>query len=786
MNLEQLAQELSSLGRKEKEERKEEIYEEMQQVFGDEADAKFDELESLETGKYNYTERFQDALKGIKIKTKGNQAITLNQAIKSKLPKTIRISSSTNNPDVDIPLLEKKLEEVLKGTKATISEGMQPSRNLIISNVEVLLKAIDDLKAYAITGRRRAKGIKIDSFLGGLPLGPVENRDVIYKFWEDVSKKYDDVKKTLKGLLDSLEKSVSKYNISVLGEGLFPNFENSEKILKTLQKFENVDLSYVREFQPISIQVEEPLGQALGYIVTLEVIYNLHKEMLEQEKRETGEIAGDVNSQMQMELRTKSKNNYGDQFSMIDPTLTNSSEDDELQNQIRSLSEDLDPLLVYYFNSPKSNLSKNIIVLTREGKEEIKQYIEEAAENMYPQYSDLEIIISPKIKKDIEAFSNTLISERGKFFLPYTLKELLAGAEVEGENNIGDILEFLNVIGDILFEIPPRIPIKSVRGKMGVEEDLGLPQTATMVAGYKGTPVKSEDIKEFREELTKLVKAIDDYYISPSYSGKLPIAEIDFTKKSGAIKITAGAVNLGVQSLDGTAYKTIINNRFNVKKKDVDDVKDFLQTVISGTGELDEKLTQKGEDASTALTNIFGLKGTPFEEVNDNHMSAIINALYSEMGEDLGERKFRGELISNRADRYENSYDKGEPQPLFVLPAFLMRHKGLIERSGMKNSVGELKDLLRRAESLPVILKSLLKAHDIVRELKGLRPVYGFRPLTLNHSEEVITKMYGEFGVDLSYSEIDKIVTEVDSFSSIAKSLGISEEIVYQVKAQFR
>ena len=104
----------------------------------------------------------------------------------------------------------------------------------------------------------------------------------------------------------------------------------------------------------------------------------------------------------------------------------------------------------------------------------------------------------------------------------------------------------------------------------------------------------------------------------------------------------------------------------------------------------------------------------------------------------------------------------------------------------MKNAVGRLKDLLRRVEDLPVILKSLLKAHDIVREIKGLKPVYAFRPLTINHSEEVINKMYSEFSVDLSHSEVDKIVTEVNSFSNIAKSLGVSEEIVYQVKAQFR
>ena len=188
-----------------------------------------------------------------------------------------------------------------------------------------------------------------------------------------------------------------------------------------------------------------------------------------------------------------------------------------------------------------------------------------------------------------------------------------------------------------------------------------------------------------------------------------------------------------------------------------------------------------GEDAAKALTELFDL-----EEQNNNHMAAIIGYVYGEMGQEVGDRKFDKKLISERTKQYEKDYASGKAFPLFILPSYLMKHKGLIERSGMKNAVGRLKDLLRRVEDLPVILKSLLKAHDIVREIKGLKPVYAFRPLTLNHSEEVINKMYAEFDVDLSYSEVDKIVTEVNSFSNIAKSLGVSEEIVYQVKAQFR
>ena len=100
--------------------------------------------------------------------------------------------------------------------------------------------------------------------------------------------------------------------------------------------------------------------------------------------------------------------------------------------------------------------------------------------------------------------------------------------------------------------------------------------------------------------------------------------------------------------------------------------------------------------------------------------------------------------------------------------------------------MGRLRVLLDEIEDLPIVMKSLLKAHDVLRIMKNENIVVAYRPRNIIHYDEVIVKMYHEQNIDLSHSEVEKIVNEVDSFSSIAKAMGISEEVVYQVKAQFR
>ena len=50
----------------------------------------------------------------------------------------------------------------------------------------------------------------------------------------------------------------------------------------------------------------------------------------------------------------------------------------------------------------------------------------------------------------------------------------------------------------------------------------------------------------------------------------------------------------------------------------------------------------------------------------------------------------------------------------------------------------------------------------------------------------VINKIHKEHRMDLTATEIDRIVKAVSSYESISRNYGINEEVVYTVKAMFR
>lgn len=81
----------------------------------------------------------------------------------------------------------------------------------------------------------------------------------------------------------------------------------------------------------------------------------------------------------------------------------------------------------------------------------------------------------------------------------------------------------------------------------------------------------------------------------------------------------------------------------------------------------------------------------------------------------------------------------------------------------------------------------ILQVHDSLRILKKLPVYYGRGSLSsMDDLGEVIDAAKKTFDVDIIGTEIVKMVEEIDAFSNISKSVGVSEEVVYFVKANFR
>ena len=85
------------------------------------------------------------------------------------------------------------------------------------------------------------------------------------------------------------------------------------------------------------------------------------------------------------------------------------------------------------------------------------------------------------------------------------------------------------------------------------------------------------------------------------------------------------------------------------------------------------------------------------------------------------------------------------------------------------------------------INESLLYAHDTIRKMENKPIVKSYLSLTdVDQMGLVIDKIHKEHRMDLTATEIDRIVKAVSSYESISRNYGINEEVVYTIKAMFR
>ena len=82
---------------------------------------------------------------------------------------------------------------------------------------------------------------------------------------------------------------------------------------------------------------------------------------------------------------------------------------------------------------------------------------------------------------------------------------------------------------------------------------------------------------------------------------------------------------------------------------------------------------------------------------------------------------------------------------------------------------------------------SLLNAHDTIRKMQDKDISYANLSLdSVEHMDLVINKIHTEQRMDVTATEINRIVKAVASYESISRDYGINEDTVYTIKALFR
>lgn len=770
-------------------------------------------------------------------------------------------------------------------------------KEMVVKNVK---RIKDRMKRMAANERAitRSKLIQVDKsqFLGATDMSKSATRERVYSHWESVAPKYNKVKSTLKKLLDEaantdvyelmladLEKKEKEF---MEGEGSFtPAGERNRDKIKAevlyLQDLRNEVKKkkddYDSDLAKLRAKVEDANFEYLVVIDRVKVPYQVDAwdRMLDaiaryeaaeaatdfqNTKTDTGEaVRADARTSLFEEgkLRgsgeSKTSNvpeqnkNYA--VAEMDELLADDIIDDApdgMDDELREISESLDPLLAIELVE-----NKKLISLNEESKEAIKGAIEELkagaelefvsqADKWLKEIEDSYILprdnyilpsavyrskrgVALNIDKLPTAVENHTLDIGGKAkkidleYQPYSEESMISYQYKGGESIASwkDGLtprEDLNQLFDaihILFTSQRYSFIRYARTQKGAQKTEGVKRTEvrglqrgasltqqkkleSLLRPYPTIPARtgqlisgiSDTDKGVGKALVEFIEACNEYYVEPFLKGLTPIAYPKYMSGAGIKALTAIGQELGYDTMTGNISRRLANTAStSITQGMMQSLTTFL-TMIDEVVVVNDSTIKLAQRAATSLTKIFGRK-----EDNLNTMAAILMHFIEQTREDardMGREKLGDSTIQARAKKFHN--DDVAAYPIFALYPFLENNQGLLTRTApMKREYEKLmRTLTEIDDELPEVLTKLLKAHNAIRKAMGKEVITPrFRA---NHDgyDGLVDMMYKEENIDLSHLEVENIVKAVDSHANIGKEYGITEEQVYLIKASVR
>ena len=714
--------------------------------------------------------------------------------------KSIDIGDPTENKILQAPYRNKVIEYVSKKYGQEKGEMIKSNLSLL---VRILRKKIQSKESEVATVRMDAV-----KYLGGINLSKQNTRRDIYDFWEDTSKKYA----TFREDLDSLFKAISELDKNKYSE-VMEYFSNLEK------QYRGKNLQYIGKLPVVQVD-EVPTIERL--IIRIENVFNLDN-LLRGADENDGEIdntvdysrlkgradfTGDI-SQLQTDIREDNSINYNDyeEFLPSDADI----EPYELETAI------VDPLLAYEM------INNKLVTITDEAHRNMLKVLDFGENDAISLDSKTNI---RKIKEEIE---DTISIDDGEYYLPISVlrnskfAKFLKKEEVPTESFGGitetskidldvekDIVELLDSIHKGIvdkrfgFDVAPRTGGRFAlgsttdyrdtkdRGGSSYGEVLGRASRKIREPASTERGRFKDELQSVRSEVSKLIESASEYYIIPMYVGRLPIQAPTFMTSRGSSVLDALARDFDLTSVMGATYSILADiGGEAIEASDLRKIADFLEFLNNPSFKMTDEVERSANDASQSLTNIFGKETS---ELNDNYISAVLKHFLDEIGdketsETYLDSNFNGKTIAERAELHKEDYRSRKAIPIFVLPYFLEKNQGILTKDDNKKE--QYKRLINLYDTVEeymptVLMKKMLKAHDIIRKQLGKKVEHGFMPVNFTSIDKIILKMYVEESVDLSHYEVNNIIKSDDSHANIAKEYGINDDQVYLIKANFR
>ena len=308
----------------------------------------------------------------------------------------------------------------------------------------------------------------------------------------------------------------------------------------------------------------------------------------------------------------------------------------------------------------------------------------------------------------------------------------------------------------------------------------------------------------------KFIKEMEAYIITPILNSKMNMGiPFEFKDSIGfqtvARFISEGTYNEGLKVIDKdhkpnisgdlqlyTALYDAHEERggMQLKGSDLTNIKDFL-TLLSKDF-LFSDLQKATYKLGISLNNMAGNR-----KLSKENRKAIRDNINRELAAYLGgvatviEGKGATATAFNKLSPIEeyksNPVDGiGEIKSFAIIKDFLIANQKTL-KAGQHDKVGHIVRLFEELRKADSIASKILSAHDSFRIIKGMPVYYGLKsPYCFDGMNNSIDSIKNKFAVDITAMEVNYILEEIDSFSNIAKSVGVSEELVYYVKADFR
>ena len=693
----------------------------------------------------------------------------------------------------------KILLDLLKGKNArTIETNV---RNLVETIRERYAQTEDDTIEYV--------QIDLTDILDKNTMTDLSKRKGIYDYWKGIYEKFPDLSKAVKELAGKLEKiNLEDSYKNMKTKTLQNDINNFVKVANTLgDKGENIN--YISEVSQKEVNVGDVDGRAFK---ALEQFF----AQLDMLATKTDESGVDIF----FEAGFTDTGERKDSYSMGEQLAT-----DKERDEMEDLGEEveLDPLSILYLRRDLNEIAevfsdhdfeytvKDLYYKLITSKEKVELIKEQGMEELIEKLLET--------KKVITKYETDIIHLPIFLFESQELRQIY-GDEAKKAGKIKETInDFFRAFADLLEEVRTtfttfgdiqqfgREPkgVKPQKPEMGFEttsEGLGIRRYIYGQEGRKGEARKYfKTFQNIMGNINKVGELIAELFVAPMNLPSVNAGEKLPFSINGHLRIISAIIDFkgGKGKIEGGGFlpyklmsKFMRNQQLGfIKKNDLEQLIPFLKSI--NTGEIFSSIElaeSKAEDFKDALLDIYQ-KEKGMEKIIDRDIASIFGAI-NKITNKVVLEEFEG---VNASEAYEKTGidNVTEITPIFVLvDALEQAKKNEALRLRNKPLIETIDEFLAEAKKLSPMKKSeiharILEAHDSLRILKGKEVYYATRnENNFEHVEGMLTKMQKEHNLDMSASELINIVNEIDSFDSISKSYGISNEHVYLIKANFR